>query len=139
VVARALQLALLHRRVPDISLSPTLPQMTPAPATPHCAHVVGACLTLFLPKWMAHFPDNPWILDLVREGVYLSFHTPLTLTTTPVWIKIPQQQDKALALRTEIAALSSKRAIEPLPTQRPRVSTHTCLWSPSQEEDGGQS
>jgi hypothetical protein len=48
----------------------------------------------------------------VREGVYLSFHTPLTLTTTPVWIRIPQNQDKALALRQEIAALITKRAIE---------------------------
>ena len=61
---------------------------------------------------MALFPHDPWVIAVVKEGVRLTFHTPLPLVSYPSWISVPKNPNKASALRLEVQALLRKRAIE---------------------------
>ena len=63
---------------------------------------------------MALFPNDPWTISVVKEGVRLTFHTPPPLVSCPSWISVPKNPDKAAALRQEVRSLLRKRAIEPV-------------------------
>lgn len=73
---------------------------------------MGARLKHFHSRWEESFPDNPWILNVVTEGVRLTFNSRPSLTTSPVWISPPSNPEKAAALRAEVQALRQKQAID---------------------------
>ena len=72
---------------------------------------VGVPLGDFFHRWKEISTDS-WILQVVGEGLRLSFSEHPPLVNSPVWTKIPTDVGKARALREEVVALLQKRAIE---------------------------
>lgn len=96
-------LPLLPRRD---SLSPSLPLPPPLPQTDV---PVGARIQHFAQTWL-QLSQNSWVLQVVQEGLKLSFNSHPPLTGTPVWTRVSKDPSKAAALRKEVAALLEKQA-----------------------------
>ena len=72
---------------------------------------VGARLALYHPRWTALFPHSAWLLQLIYEGVSLSFINPPPLTRHPRPIQLPADPMKRQALLNEVRSLLQKKAI----------------------------
>lgn len=85
----------------------------PPPLAPPARGIpVGARLLEFAPRWRLHFPQDPWIIQAVSEGVRISFTNPPPLTRTPLWTDIPTLTEKRIALQKEVETLLAKKATE---------------------------
>ena len=72
---------------------------------------IGARLLHFAHQWTRHIKD-PWVCEVVSQGVRLTFTSPPLLTRFPVFTTTPQDIEKADVLRMEVIALFQKQATE---------------------------
>ena len=91
-------------------MAPASPPLPPPLETSDGAPV-GARLALHHQRWRDQFPQATWLLQLVTEGLHLSFDSPPPLTRHPRPIQLPQDPMKAAALLSEVHSLLKKEAI----------------------------
>ena len=78
-----------------------------------CPAVVGGCLSSHWPAWEDRGAE-PWVVEVVREGYVIPFHSVPPLSATPIILdSYSPQSIKGRALEEEIQALRLKGAVEP--------------------------
>ena len=84
------------------------PREAPARSPLEQGQTVGGRLALFHPSW-SKITLDPWVLNIVSEGLLLSFHSPPPMSNIPLCLTSHHP-----SLREVVISLRKKGAIEPV-------------------------
>jgi hypothetical protein len=66
----------------------------------------------FRDRWTTLFPQDNWVLQVILEGLRISFIQPDPLSSYPLFTDVPSDEEKDAFLQQEIRLLIGKWAVE---------------------------